>query len=93
MNETNKKEQSLSEKLPNYTQESDLNLIEIWFALLRRKKLVGFITILFFITSLFYSVYKPTQVQCMPRDAINIFLFFFLLFHSFKIVKNLKIKL
>ena len=58
MNETNKKEQSLSEKLPNYTQESDLNLIEIWFALLRRKKLVGFITILFFITSLFYSVYK-----------------------------------
>ena len=58
MNETNNNEEPLSEKIRYYSQESDLNFIEIWFALLRRKKLVGFIAILFFSASLFYTVYK-----------------------------------
>ena len=40
-----------------------------------------------------YSVYKPTLAQCMPRDAINIFLFFFPLFCAFEKFKNLKLKL
>ena len=58
MNGTDNNSQDLTSKLPNFSQDNDLNLSDLWFAILRRKKLIGIITTSFFLLTAFYSIYK-----------------------------------
>tara|TARA_Y100000589_G_C27195829_1_gene646767 strand:+ start:2895 stop:5144 length:2250 start_codon:yes stop_codon:yes gene_type:complete len=58
MNGTDNNSHNLSTQLPNFSKDNELNLIDIWFAILRRKKLIGIITASFFFLTAFYSIYK-----------------------------------
>jgi len=58
MNGTYNNSEDLPSKLPNFSQDNDLNLSDLWFAILRRKKLIGIITTSFFLLTAFYSIYK-----------------------------------
>ena len=49
MKEINNDPKRFSEQLNNFSQDGDLNLLEIWNSVFRRKKFVGVLTALFFL--------------------------------------------